>query len=353
MKLLLQRSIFILLLLLVCKPVMAGSFIDEIEGVYAEKHLNVFRACISCEPEWKPEYEWNCLVIKKHSDHEADVFLNTSNEYGVCSVNERFTINDGSLFAQYKTHPGYKRATKKSDGLRLNIVDEKLWFTTQPESHEKDFCSNYENFDQSGFDAKDKQPLIKVQNVNLKYQDELQQYCPANTPLKSALDNDSDSSRNVTGANHEFDQVLGFFSDVKVYWDDDEHFLAIKDAIETSKADFLKKFIIVQVKNIRNFKNGEGESKVNVMAIDSTTGIVYPLPFEYMDGYPGDNNKAKLKYNLTENKLCVSGVTYRNSDDDNWWGESGVKSDWDPCYKFDGFKFHLMEDGLGNIKEKN
>ena len=88
---------------------------------------------------------------------------------------------------------------------------------------------------------------------------------------------------------------------------DEKHLTAIKSAIAVREPDFGEKYILLSIpEGLPAF------FQHSLVAIDVTTGVVYPVP---IDGYSGvtdaegyAKNAGKLKFNLHSNKVCISGA---------------------------------------------
>lgn len=137
-------------------------------------------------------------------------------------------------------------------------------------------------------------------------------------------------SRLADGAsseNHAFVRVSSCQRDyAQVDFCDALHLKAINLGIKDRKPDFHKKYIFLTIP----MRRGGLKSAV---IIDITTGIAYPLPFDYFGGYvdrkglPIKNIKAQVIYSSRNNKVCFYGSTYAYRDT----VENMVS-----CYTFDG-----------------
>ncbi|MDG0027901.1 hypothetical protein [Trinickia sp. Y13] len=108
---------------------------------------------------------------------------------------------------------------------------------------------------------------------------------------------------------------------------DERHVDEIKRAIAAMAPNFNHHYILLIMLERKKYYEH------SVVAIDSKTGIAYPLPF---DSYSGDvdakgniHGYGHILYDLNSNRVCISGaiVAYRQID-------SGKL-----CWSFDGAKF--------------
>ncbi|HEY8094592.1 MAG TPA: hypothetical protein VIE65_00665 [Methylobacter sp.] len=146
MKYLIQKSSLIVMLSLVCQPVMAGNFIDDIEGVYVEKGSATFYPCAPAEPDCHlvpMEDSTNCVVIKKESDKIAHVFLNFVGENGhSCTIDaeENFEIRKDSLFFSDHDEVAEDQPQLKTDGIYVFKKQKNISFKVQPDSLADFYC---------------------------------------------------------------------------------------------------------------------------------------------------------------------------------------------------------------------
>jgi hypothetical protein len=137
--------------------------------------------------------------------------------------------------------------------------------------------------------------------------------------------------------NHAFDQVrISYAHDEcsfqfsPVDFCDDRHVIEIKKAIATKAANFNEHYILLSIDEWKPSAH-YGDSLV---AIDTLTGIVYPLPFDYYSGQVNMKNSQimknpRLSFSLKSNKICIDGsiLVYRATTNGNF------------CFEFDGEKF--------------
>ncbi|MDH6147998.1 MULTISPECIES: hypothetical protein [Paraburkholderia] len=137
--------------------------------------------------------------------------------------------------------------------------------------------------------------------------------------------------------NHAFDQVkIAYAHDQcsfkfsPVDFCDDRHVFEIKKAIATEAANFNGHYILLSINEWKPSAH-YGDSLV---VIDTLTGIVYPLPFDYYSGQINMKNshmlkKPNLNFSLKSNKICIDGsiLVYRAMTNGNF------------CFEFDGEKF--------------
>ncbi|HEY8094598.1 MAG TPA: hypothetical protein VIE65_00695 [Methylobacter sp.] len=169
--------------------------------------------------------------------------------------------------------------------------------------------------------------------------------------------------------NHEFDRVLTAEGDLEVvdgalhakscYLEDSvvdlctpKHINAIKQAIKTRRPDFFKKYIIVHIPETHY-----GKDAASVLAVDSTTGIAYPLPFDFFVGSDIGTEaamtvKSNLSYTISNNTICVRGTTHAGM------AETTHLSYDDPCYKFalhstNGLPGFVYSGEIGDIENRD
>lgn len=96
---------------------------------------------------------------------------------------------------------------------------------------------------------------------------------------------------------------------------DEKHLNAIDEAIKNQRPNFNKKYILLTIQERKNYYQS------TLVAIDSNTGIVYPIPIDFYSGYAnkkgGANDFGKLTYSLESNKVCIEGsiFVYRAEED--------------------------------------
>lgn len=135
--------------------------------------------------------------------------------------------------------------------------------------------------------------------------------------------------------NHEFTEIqLGYpagescsFQYAPIYFCDERHLAEIKYAIEKKRPNFNHHYILIAIAERKQY------FEHSVVAIDSRTGVAYPLPF---DSYSGDvdakgnvHDYGHISYALNGGRVCINGaiVAHRQID-------SGKL-----CWDFDGNKF--------------
>lgn len=107
---------------------------------------------------------------------------------------------------------------------------------------------------------------------------------------------------------------------------DKKHLKAINSAIANLKPNFNQHYILI------THPEWEKDHQKSVLAIDSTTGVVYPLP---IDAYSGilHNGSARgdgrIDFSLNSNKVCIAGaiLVYRAFEQGNF------------CFNFEGDRF--------------
>lgn len=96
---------------------------------------------------------------------------------------------------------------------------------------------------------------------------------------------------------------------------DDRHIAAINEAILNQPPNLNKHYVLLPIPERKNYYQN------SLVAIDSNTGIVYPLPIDFYSGYAGKKGGAdgfgKLTYGLDSNKVCIEGsiFVYRAEED--------------------------------------
>lgn len=108
---------------------------------------------------------------------------------------------------------------------------------------------------------------------------------------------------------------------------DERHLAEIKNAINVSKPNFNGKFILLSLPERSQYLQR------SLVAIDTTSGVVYPVP---IDAYSGVTNEdgfprrlGRLKFDLHSSKVCIYGaiVAYHMIEDGKF------------CFVFDGDRF--------------
>ncbi|RQH10136.1 hypothetical protein D1Y85_01770 [Paraburkholderia dinghuensis] len=108
---------------------------------------------------------------------------------------------------------------------------------------------------------------------------------------------------------------------------DEKHLSAINQAISGKSANFNGHFILLV------YPEWEQYHQQSVMAIDTKTGVVYPLPIDAFSGFMHGHSTAKdhgvIRYSLSSSKVCISGaiLVYRAFEEGNF------------CFEFSGDKF--------------
>lgn len=89
---------------------------------------------------------------------------------------------------------------------------------------------------------------------------------------------------------------------------DEKHLASINEAIRNEKINFSKHYILISIPEREEY------FQKSVVAIDSNTGIVYPIPIDYYSGpatsRKGAVNYGRLKFNLTDNEICIEGTIF-------------------------------------------
>ncbi|PRE81148.1 hypothetical protein C6Q13_26065 [Burkholderia gladioli] len=108
---------------------------------------------------------------------------------------------------------------------------------------------------------------------------------------------------------------------------DAKHVEAYQDAIKNNSPNFNDHYILLTYPEFKNYHQR------TVVAIDTQTGVVYPLPIDAFSGYMRGRRTAKddgkITYSLDSNKVCISGaiLVYRAFEEGNF------------CFDFVGDKF--------------
>lgn len=108
---------------------------------------------------------------------------------------------------------------------------------------------------------------------------------------------------------------------------DDKHVSAYNDALKTQASNFNDHYIILAYPEFKNYHQR------SIVAIDTKTGVVYPLPIDafsgFMHGRRTAKDEGKISYSINSNKVCVSGaiLVYRSFEEGNF------------CFEFVGEKF--------------
>jgi hypothetical protein len=109
---------------------------------------------------------------------------------------------------------------------------------------------------------------------------------------------------------------------------DARHVKIIKSAISSKSANFNKHYILLSIEEWPPSPDGR-----SLVAIDTLTGIVYPVPIDAYGGRMDDQGKIrsrpKLFFSLKSNRLCIKGdiLVYRANINGHF------------CFDFDGEKF--------------
>ncbi len=141
----------------------------------------------------------------------------------------------------------------------------------------------------------------------------------------------------ATISNHRFDRVeIAYAHDEcsfqysPIDFCDERHVSEIKKAINQSTANFNGHYILLK---IQEWKPSEYYGN-SLVAIDTLTGIVYPLPLDYYTGEVNMKNarmvkKPKLKFSLKSSEVCIDGsiLAYHATINGRF------------CFDFDGEKF--------------
>jgi hypothetical protein len=141
----------------------------------------------------------------------------------------------------------------------------------------------------------------------------------------------------VVNSNHSYAEVrIGYaksdlsdcsFQYSPVDFCDTHHIAAYNQVLRTRKPDFNKTFILLAYSERREYHQR------SIVAIDSKTGTVYPLPIDAFSGFMHGRSDAKddgrLDYSLDHNKICVSGaiLVYRAFEQGHF------------CFELEGDKF--------------
>lgn len=138
-------------------------------------------------------------------------------------------------------------------------------------------------------------------------------------------------------ANHWFDSVdIAYAHDEcsfqysPIDFCDERHVSEINNAIAHSAANFNRHYILLKIQEWRPSEH-YGESLV---AIDTLTGIVYPLPFDYYSGRVNMKNsrivkEPTLSFSVERSEVCIDGsiLVYRAINNGHF------------CFNFDGKRF--------------
>jgi hypothetical protein len=141
----------------------------------------------------------------------------------------------------------------------------------------------------------------------------------------------------ATISNHPFDRVeIAYahnacsFQYSPIDFCDQRHVSQINDAIAHGAANFDGHYILLKIQEW-NLSENYGYSLV---AIDTFTGIVYPLPVDYYSGKVNMRNSSRIKnpklnFSMKTNKICIDGsiLVYRATSNGHF------------CFAFDGEKF--------------
>jgi hypothetical protein len=131
--------------------------------------------------------------------------------------------------------------------------------------------------------------------------------------------------------NHAFKYVMECDRDyAEVNFCDQKHISAIKFAIKKRRPDFNGHYIFLSI------PIAGGNNLRSVGVIDTITGVVYPLPFDYFGGYVDSrgyldkNLEQRVEYGIESDEICFRGsiYAYRNTFENDT-----------SCYVFDGVQF--------------
>jgi hypothetical protein len=139
----------------------------------------------------------------------------------------------------------------------------------------------------------------------------------------------------IAVANHPFDHVeINYTHDgcsfqvSPIDFCDARHVKIIKSAISGKSANFNRHYILLSIEEWPPSPDGR-----SLVAIDTLTGIVYPVPIDSYQGRMYDqgnfSGKPNLSFSLKSNRLCIKGdiLVYRGNTDGHF------------CFDFDGEKF--------------
>ncbi|RQP34129.1 hypothetical protein [Burkholderia ubonensis] len=108
---------------------------------------------------------------------------------------------------------------------------------------------------------------------------------------------------------------------------DDKHVAAYNDTLKTQASNFNEHYILLVYPEFKNYHQR------SVVAIDTQTGVVYPLPIDafsgFMRGRRTAKDEGKISYSINSDKVCISGaiLVYRSFEEGNF------------CFEFVGDKF--------------
>ncbi|WP_080429219.1 hypothetical protein [Burkholderia ubonensis] len=108
---------------------------------------------------------------------------------------------------------------------------------------------------------------------------------------------------------------------------DDSHVAAYGDALKKQSANFNEYYILLAYPEFKKYHQR------SIVAIDTRTGVVYPLPIDafsgFMRGRPVAKDEGKISYSIKSNKVCISGaiLVYRSFEEGDF------------CFEFDKDKF--------------
>jgi len=136
-------------------------------------------------------------------------------------------------------------------------------------------------------------------------------------PICSAKHNVTSKSSNHPYSKVEISKTNGgcSFHGSPVDYCDDRHIAAINEAILSQSPNFNGHYVLLSVPERENYYQS------SLVAIDSNTGIVYPLPIDFYSGHAGKkggaDNLGKLTYSLDSNNVCIDGsiFVYRAEED--------------------------------------
>ncbi|MBU9193062.1 hypothetical protein KTD33_00765 [Burkholderia gladioli] len=108
---------------------------------------------------------------------------------------------------------------------------------------------------------------------------------------------------------------------------DAKHVKAYQDSLKNDSPNFNGHYILLTYPEFKDYH------QQTAVAIDTQTGVVYPLPIDafsgYMHGRRAAKDEGKITYSLESNKVCISGaiLVYRAFEEGNF------------CFEFAGDKF--------------
>ncbi|MBR7958836.1 hypothetical protein KDW41_00025 [Burkholderia vietnamiensis] len=108
---------------------------------------------------------------------------------------------------------------------------------------------------------------------------------------------------------------------------DDKHIATYNNALKTQAPNFNEHYILLPYPEFTNYHQR------SVVAIDTRTGIVYPLPIDAFSGFMRGRriakDEGKISYSIGSNKVCITGaiLVYRSFEEGNF------------CFELVGDKF--------------